>query len=54
MPAYDFECKKCGHQFTVAESFKEHERHREKCPQCASRKVAQLMSPVYARTSRKS
>lgn len=54
MPAYEFECKQCGERFTLTETMKEHERHQEKCPKCGSKKVEQLMSIVYAKTSKKS
>jgi len=54
MPVYEFNCNDCGHKFTVTETFKEHEQHHEKCPKCGSKKIAQMMSEVYAKTSKKS
>lgn len=54
MPEYEFECKQCGNKFTITESYKQRERHQEKCPKCSSKKVEQLMSSVYAKTSKKS
>jgi putative FmdB family regulatory protein len=54
MPTYDFKCKQCGKKFTLTESYSDHDRHDEKCPKCGSEKVTQLISSVYAKTSKKS
>ena len=54
MPAYEFECTQCHRRFTVEESMREHQRHKEKCPKCGSRKVEQLMGAVHVKTSKKS
>ncbi len=54
MPTYEFECKKCGHKFNLVESITDHDKHREKCPQCASAKINSLISAVNVKTSRKS
>lgn len=54
MPVYEFHCSECDHKFTIAETFKEHEEHKEKCPKCGSRNIKQLISEVYAKTSKKS
>ena len=54
MPTYEFECKKCDNEFTLDESLSEHDRHVEKCPHCGSKEVKQLISLVYAKTSKKS
>ena len=54
MPTYEFECKKCGHKFNILETIKEHDTHGEKCPQCASAEVKNLVSAVTVKTSRKS
>lgn len=54
MAVYEFSCEKCHRRFTVAESYQEHERHHEKCPKCGSKKVRQLISPIYTKTSKKS
>jgi putative FmdB family regulatory protein len=53
MPAYEFECPKCNHRFTVEESFQEHARHKEKCPKCGSQAVRQLISLVHVKTAKK-
>ena len=54
MPTYEFACKKCGEKFMLVESFKDHAAHKERCPKCQSKQVEQLMSAVYAKTSKKS
>jgi putative FmdB family regulatory protein len=55
MAYYEFECKKCEHQFTVQESFAEHDQpHAVKCPKCGSKKIEQLISSVHVKTSKKS
>ncbi len=54
MPNYEFRCSGCGEPFTVHESVKDHDQHKEQCPKCASRKVEQRMSAFYAKTSKKS
>ena len=54
MPTYEFKCKQCGKKFTVSETYHAHEQHCEKCPKCNSKDVEQLISPVYAKTSKKS
>ncbi len=54
MPNYEFRCSGCGEPFTVHESVREHDQHKEQCPKCASRKVKQRMSAFYAKTSKKS
>jgi putative FmdB family regulatory protein len=55
MPEYEFQCAKCGKQFTVEESIKEHgQAHTIKCPKCSSTKVDQRFSSVLVQTSKKS
>ncbi len=54
MPTYDFRCKGCKKQFVVTETFKEHEKHREKCPKCGSQEIEQLFESVNVKTSKKS
>jgi len=55
MAYYNYECTKCGHEFTEKQSFDEHNEYKEvKCPKCTSTKVEQLVSHVYAKTSKKS
>jgi putative FmdB family regulatory protein len=54
MPVYEFECKKCGHEFEMAMSFAERDKKKVKCPECNSTRVTQLLSTFYANTSKKS
>jgi putative FmdB family regulatory protein len=55
MPEYEFQCAKCGKEFTVDESMKEHDRpHHLKCPKCGSTKVDQRFASVFVKTSKKS
>ena len=54
MPTYEFECRKCLHRFNLVESISEHDKHREKCPKCASAEVQSLISAVNLKTSKKS
>ena len=54
MPTYEFECRKCGHKFDLMESVAEHDKHREKCPECGSAEITSLISSVNVVTSKKS
>ena len=54
MPFYEFECKKCRHNFSVAESVEAHEKHHEKCPKCESQDIKRVITKVNVQTSRKS
>lgn len=52
MPAYEFECRKCGRVFTV-----EHRMSaavKPACPKCGSKAVEQRFSAFYAKTIKKS
>ncbi|MGD8476328.1 MAG: zinc ribbon domain-containing protein [Burkholderiales bacterium] len=53
MPTYDYRCNKCGHEFERIEPLSEHQR-KHTCPKCRSEKVDNMITPFYARTSRKS
>jgi putative FmdB family regulatory protein len=44
MPTYEFKCKKCGHCFEMAESISQHDKHREKCPECGSKSIQNVIS----------
>lgn len=51
---YAFECRKCGERFEVRESLADHEKHKEKCPKCGSKRVVQRLEAAFVATSRKS
>lgn len=53
MPTYDYRCKNCGHTFELVERLSEHQA-AHKCPKCGSTEVEHVMTPFYAKTSRKS
>ena len=55
MPSYDFECGKCGEQFTAQQTFRQHDQHRKpKCPKCGSKTAQQLIAASHVKTSKKS
>jgi putative FmdB family regulatory protein len=54
MPTYEFECNKCAHKFNMIETMKEHDKHEEKCPECGSTDIKNLISTVNVQTSKKS
>lgn len=55
MPAYDYQCRDCGREFTVFATISEYEsKSRTKCPHCESDNVARKMTGFYAKTSKKS
>lgn len=54
MPQYEYHCNGCKKDFTLYLTFKEKEEKKEACPHCGSRKVKQLISGFFAKTSRKS
>ena len=54
MPTYEFRCSGCGKKFEHQETVAQHDRHREVCPDCSSRKVEQVPSSFQAVTSKKS
>jgi putative FmdB family regulatory protein len=55
MAYYEYECMNCHQQFSVKQTFAEHDREpKPKCPKCASRKVGQLIGSVHVKTSKKS
>lgn len=55
MPAYDYFCNDCKHEFVVFLSLKEYEeKPKIKCPHCGSDNVAKKITGFYAKTSKKS
>jgi len=54
MPTYEYECKKCGHAFSLTMPMSEHEKKKVKCPKCKAENVKQLVGSVFVTTSKKS
>jgi putative FmdB family regulatory protein len=55
MPDYEFRCEACKKEFTLRQTFQEHDRtQRVKCPHCGSPKVTRTIGAVFAKTSKKS
>jgi putative FmdB family regulatory protein len=54
MPTYEYRCRDCHHVFDRAEPLAEHGRSRPECPKCSSKKVEQVFTPFFAKTSHKS
>ncbi len=54
MPAYEFECIKCGKDVTLIMTFSDYEKKNYKCPDCGSKWLERLVSPVQVVTSKKS
>lgn len=54
MPTYEYLCKACNKQFSLIQSFSEHEKAKVACPKCKSKKVQQRISVFTTKTSRKS
>jgi putative FmdB family regulatory protein len=54
MPVYQYHCRSCGHDFQQTEHIAEHGRGRRPCPKCKSTQVAQVLTPFFAKTTRKS
>ncbi len=54
MPQYEFVCTACKKPFVTTLTLAEYEKGKIACPKCASRKVNQRVSTVYAVTSKKS
>ncbi len=55
MPAYEYNCKDCNHDFTVFLTIKEYDSMPKiKCPHCGSDNVQKKLTGFFARTSKKS
>jgi putative FmdB family regulatory protein len=56
MPTYEFNCEKCGNQFSVIMGTWEYDKEvaRMRCPKCKSKRVKQVLSTFIARTTNKS
>ncbi len=54
MPTYEYLCEACKKEFSLIQSFSEHDKGKAICPKCKSRKVKQQISLFMSKTSRKS
>jgi putative FmdB family regulatory protein len=52
MPAYEYECDKCGRVFTIERPMGM--TGKPSCPKCRSKAVHQRFSAFYAKTIKKS
>lgn len=54
MPTYDYHCDKCGKNFSLLLTIREHEQGKVVCPKCQSNRVSQRVTGFTAITSKKS
>jgi len=54
MPTYEYRCRDCHHLFDRVEPLAEHGHTRQECPKCKSKKVEQVLTSFFAKTSHKS
>jgi putative FmdB family regulatory protein len=54
MPLYEFQCTKCGKEFTLALSLKDYEKKKAACPRCKGRTLERVYESVGVITSKKS
>ena len=54
MPIYEFQCQKCGKEFSLVLPVKEYEQKGFACPACQTKEVEQLVTATNVITSRKS
>jgi len=52
MPIYEYRCNDCKHVFDRVEPLAEHGKTPH-CPKCKSKKVQQVLTPFFAKTSHK-
>jgi putative FmdB family regulatory protein len=53
MPTYVFHCKDCKRQFEKVMSVSARSKLKLECPHCGGKRVHQLMTSFYAKTTRK-
>jgi putative FmdB family regulatory protein len=53
MPSYEYRCQACNRTLTLRLSITQHEKQKQACPKCGSKKLTQLMSSFLTQTSRK-
>ena len=54
MPSYEYQCRKCGHEFLLIMAMDEHQKKKVRCPKCKSESVKHVVASVFVTTSRKS
>jgi len=55
MPAYEYACRDCTHEFITFLSIKQYKSNPKiKCPHCGSDNVQKIISEFTAKTSKKS
>jgi putative FmdB family regulatory protein len=54
MPTYEYRCRDCHHVFDRVEPLAEHGHSHPACPKCRSKKVEQVLTSFFAKTSHKS
>jgi putative FmdB family regulatory protein len=54
VPVYEYHCQKCGADFTLAETLKEHEKKDATCPECQAKEIERTFSSLQVVTSKKS
>jgi putative FmdB family regulatory protein len=53
MPIYQFRCRKCQREFEAQQTLQEHATSLPPCPSCGAQDTEVLLSPFFAKTSRK-
>ena len=54
MPEYEYQCAKCGREFSMRMSVTEHDTTQVSCPHCKSNETRQIISAFVTHTSNKS
>jgi putative FmdB family regulatory protein len=54
MPVYEYRCLECEQVFERVEPLAEHGEKAPRCPNCKSKKVQQVLTSFFAKTSHKS
>ena len=54
VPIYEFECPKCGKEFSLVLTLKQYEQREFACPACQEKGVEPLITSTHVITSRKS
>ncbi len=54
MPEYDYQCEKCGKEFSLRMGISQLDMARVRCPDCESEETKRVISGFVTHTSRKS